>query len=415
MTRAVLVVDGIGKRYTRYASEWERVAGWFGFKRPPLEEHWVLRGVSFRVERGEAVAVIGANGAGKSTLLKIITGTTRANEGQVQVAGPVSALLELGLGFNSELTGRQNARHVLAMQGIDAERAESLLPEIEAFAEIGDYFDQPTRIYSSGMAVRLAFSVATAQRPDILIVDEALSVGDAYFVHKSFQRIRGFRELGTTLLFVSHDPGAVRSLCDRAVLLESGRMAMEGAPSEVLDFYNARIAEQQAGTVRVERRAGQAATRSGNGFAQFQGISLLDAAGEPVDIAKSGQPLCIRAEVEVTEPIPALVFGFMLRDRLGQPVFGTNTHHTEQVVVSPCAGSRWRFDVQLPAHLGPGSYSVSLALHAEDTHLSSNFDWRDLALVFQVVNLELPTFVGCSWIPVNIHVHALPLPHAVQS
>jgi len=406
--RSVLVVDGVGKRFARYRSEWDRVLGWFGLGRAPIEERWVLRDISFRVDRGEAVALIGANGAGKSTLLKIITGTTRASLGQVAVNGQVSALLELGLGFNPELTGRQNALHMLSMRGVYGDRAEALVQEVEDFAEIGEYFDQPLRVYSSGMQVRVAFSVATAIRPEVLIVDEALSVGDAYFVHKSFERIRSFRETGTTLLFVSHDPSAVRTLCDRAILLEQGRVAMEGDPSEVLDFYNARVAEKEKSSIRVGRSAeGVASTRSGSGEAGFVGVELVDAEGQPVSIARVGDELQLRVTVDVVGSIPALVFGFMLRDRTGQPVFGTNTHHTGQVLQAPEAGSRWRFDVRLPVHLGPGSYSISVALHADDTHLSANYEWWDLAVVFQVVNLAHPTFVGCAWIQTEIQTQPI--------
>lgn len=407
MSRPALIVDGVGKRYTRYRSEWERVLGWFGFPRAPADETWVLRQVAFRVEKGEAVALIGANGAGKSTLLKIITGTTRCSEGRVAVGGNVSALLELGLGFNAELTGRQNAMHALAMRGVAAQRVPALIDAIEAFAEVGEYFDQPLRVYSSGMMVRVAFSVATAIRPEILIVDEALSVGDAYFVHKSFQRIQSFREEGTTLLFVSHDPSAVRTLCDRAILLDQGRVALEGDPSEVLDFYNALIADKKRGTIRVDRSTGGAATRSGDGRAQLTSWKLVDASGQPAEVARVGEVLRLVVEVDVESAIDDLVFGFMIRDRLGQPVYGTNTHHTGQALRMPAGGERYRFDVTLPVHVGPGSYSMSLALHADDTHLAANYDWRDLALTFQVVNLAHPTFVGCAWLQPLIVIQPL--------
>lgn len=407
MTRAALIVDGVGKRYARYRSEWDRVLGWFGFPRTPVDETWVLRHVAFRVEKGEAVALVGANGAGKSTLLKIITGTTRCSEGHVAVDGSVSALLELGLGFNPELTGRQNAMHVLAMRGVPSQRAAELIDAVEAFAEVGEYFDQPLRVYSSGMMVRVAFSVATAIRPEILIVDEALSVGDAYFVHKSFQRIQSFREQGTTLLFVSHDPSAVRTLCDRAILLDRGRVALEGDPSEVLDFYNALVAEKEGSTIRVERSELGVATRSGDGRARLVDRRLLDPSGQPVEVARVGESLQLVVEVDVESTVDHLVFGFMIRDRLGQPVYGTNTHHTGQVLRRPAAGSRYRFDVALPVHLGPGSYSVSLALHADDTHLAANYDWQDLALVFQVVNLAHPTFVGSAWLQPTIAIQSV--------
>ncbi|MDD2547725.1 MAG: ABC transporter ATP-binding protein, partial [Burkholderiaceae bacterium] len=208
----------LGKAYKRYPNRWARLREWLQPGAPRHELQWVLKGLNLRVAPGQAVGVIGRNGAGKSTLLKMITGTSTPTQGHVTLQGRVAALLELGMGFHPDFTGRQNAWMAAQLLGLaDAEIAASM-PGIEAFAEIGRYIDEPVRTYSSGMQVRLAFSVATAVRPDVLIVDEALAVGDVYFQHKCYARIRGFRAQGTTLLFVSHDPGAIKSLCDRAVL-----------------------------------------------------------------------------------------------------------------------------------------------------------------------------------------------------
>lgn len=177
--------------------------------KPRHELHWVQQGLNFEVRAGEAVGIIGMNGAGKSTLLKMIVGTTQPTTGSVEMTGRVAALLELGMGFHPDFTGRQNAIMAGQLLGMSVEEILTLMPDIEAFAEIGEYIDEPVRVYSSGMQVRLAFAVATARRPDVLIVDEALSVGDAYFQHKSFDRIREFRKRGTTLLIVSHDKQAI--------------------------------------------------------------------------------------------------------------------------------------------------------------------------------------------------------------
>ncbi len=408
MIRTALTVENLGKCYTRFDSEWMRFARWFGIPTKAAQEKWVIRNISFRVDHGEAVAIIGQNGAGKSTLLKMITGTTRPNEGRISIDGRVSALLELGLGFNPELSGRENVLHVAGMRGISYEQAQALVPQIEAFAEIGEYFDQPVRTYSSGMQMRVAFSVATAVRPDILIVDEALSVGDSYFVHKSFQRIKEFREAGTTLLFVSHDPGAVRILCDRAILLDSGKLVMEGNPSEVLDYYNALVAEREGVSVKVDRTSeGKAITESGSGEAHIIDIALLDDSGAPIEIARVGQSVRLRLRARSQQAINSLVFGYMIRDRLGQSIFGTNTHHTDQVLKNISSNELLEFEAAFPLQLGPGSYSVSIALHADETHISKNYLWRDLALVFNVVNLEQPMFVGCAWIPSQIKVTRL--------
>jgi lipopolysaccharide transport system ATP-binding protein len=217
-------VSGLGKAYKSYPSQWSRLAEWMRLAgRSNHRLHWVLQEVSFHLHAGEAVGIVGANGAGKSTLLKLLTGTTRPTAGRISVKGRVAALLELGMGFHPDFTGRQNAMMGGQLLGLSVEEILQLMPDIEAFAEIGEYIDQPVRTYSSGMQMRLAFSVATARRPDVLIVDEALSVGDSYFQHKSFERIREFRRGGTTLLIVSHDRTAIQTICDRAILwMEDG-------------------------------------------------------------------------------------------------------------------------------------------------------------------------------------------------
>ncbi|HEY8385294.1 MAG TPA: ABC transporter ATP-binding protein, partial [Porticoccaceae bacterium] len=231
-----ITVTNLGKAYKVYPTRFARLKEWLlPFATPRHTLKWVLQDISFSVNPGEAVGIIGVNGAGKSTLLKIITGTTQPTTGSVHITGRVAALLELGMGFHPDFTGRQNVFMAGQLLGYTVEEITALMPEIEAFAEIGDYIDQPVRVYSSGMQMRLAFSVATAHRPDVLIVDEALSVGDAYFQHKSFDRIREFRRQGTTLLIVSHDKQAIQSICDRAILLNAGKIAMQGEPEAVMD------------------------------------------------------------------------------------------------------------------------------------------------------------------------------------
>lgn len=404
MSTDVLVVENAGKAYLDFSSELHRFARWFGVPVRPKAENWVLRHASFRVKAGEALGIIGQNGAGKSTLLKLIVGTARPSEGSVWSQGRVSALLELGLGFNPELSGAENVRHAAGLMGLQAEEIERLMPQIEDFAEIGDYFHQPVRTYSSGMQMRIAFSVATAVRPDVFIVDEALSVGDAYFVHKCFQRIREFREAGTTLLIVSHDATAIQSMCDRAILLEAGRVILDGRPQEVFDYYNARIADKENATIRTERREAFTATESGSGEVVFESLKLLDASGREVEYIGVGERVTLRARVRVHKPVPSLVFGYMLRDRLGQPVYGTNTHYTGQMIADSGAGELIEFNAQFDAALGPGSYSVSVALSSTETHLVNNYQWRDLALVFTVANLNQPSFVGVAYLPPVIEI-----------
>lgn len=398
-----IFVSGVGKAYRHWGSEWKRFAKWFGANPRPDAETWVLRGIDFKVARGEAVGIIGQNGAGKSTLLKLVTGTARPTEGAIHLTGRVAAILELGMGFNPELSGRENVRHAAGLLGFSGEDIERIVPEVEKFAEIGSYFDEPVRAYSSGMQVRVAFSVATATRPDILIVDEALSVGDAYFVHKCFQRIRDFRAAGTTLLFVSHDPTAVQALCDRAILLVAGKKVLDGEPREVFDYYNALIAEKEnSKLLTVREEGGPVQTVSGTGEAGFGSITLRNSAGEAVEYVGVGEAVSLDVVVEIHEPIERLVFGYMIRDRLGQPIYGTNTHYSEQVLGDLSPGQRIRFSVSFHINLGPGSYSVSVALSSTETHLVKNFQWRDLATVFQVANITHQHFVGSAWLPSRI-------------
>ena len=236
----VLDIKNIGKAYKRYSCKWGRMAEWLNLGKHH-ELHWVLQNINFNLNCGEAVGIIGMNGAGKSTLLKIITGTTQPTTGTVETKGHIAALLELGMGFHPEFTGRENVNMAAQLRGIDNKEILDKMADIEDFAEIGSYIDQPVRIYSSGMQVRLAFSVATAIRPEILIVDEALSVGDIYFQQKCFDRIREFRSLGTTLLFVTHNMPIIYSLCDRAILLEAGQMLINGKPKEAIDLYQERL------------------------------------------------------------------------------------------------------------------------------------------------------------------------------
>ena len=402
MSAHVLKVSGLGKAYRTYRSEWRRVLSWFGVTVVPAAEHWGLRDVSFSVAPGEAVGIVGQNGAGKSTLLKLVTGTLRGTEGDVQVHGRIAAILELGMGFNPEFTGRQNVYHAAGLMGFSPDAIEQAMPNMEAFAEIGEYFDQPVRTYSSGMQMRVAFSVATAFRPDVLIVDEALSVGDSYFQHKSFARIRQFKELGTALLFVTHGMSDVRTLCDRVILLDKGRILRDGSPDEVVDYYNALIAEKENAKLSVEQRRqknGWVLTKSGTGEATLADFRLSDAdSRQEVQSVRVGQRLVLAATVNIHADIPSLVLGYMLRDRQGHVVWGTNTWHTRQVIENLEMGQVVEFRLSFTCTLGPGSYSFSPALVSTDTHLVNNYEWADNALVFDVLNADKSTFIGTSWL-----------------
>jgi lipopolysaccharide transport system ATP-binding protein len=399
-------VSGLAKAYKQYPNRWSRLLEWlvpFSPRRHHL--HWVLQDIDFEIKPGESVGIVGVNGAGKSTLLKMITGTTQPTCGQIELEGRVAALLELGMGFHPDFTGRQNAFMAGQLLGMQVEEIEALMPQIEGFAEIGDAIDHPVRTYSSGMQMRLAFSVATARRPDILIVDEALSVGDAYFQHKSFERIRSFRKAGTTLLIVSHDRSAIQSICDTAILLENGRLAMRGKPEEVMDYYNAMLAQREGQIVRQEMLAdGQVRTISGTGEAGIVSVRLLDAQGRSLEVAEVGQPVVLEVQTEIRQDIERLILGFMIKDRLGQAIYGINTHRLDKAITDLSAGERVTFRFAFDMRLGKGSYSVALSLSRLDSHLDRNFEWRDYGLVFHVINNRQEDFVGCSWLEAQTEI-----------
>jgi len=388
----------LGKAYKRYRRKAGRLLEWIGAG-PQHELTWVLRDVTFDIERGESVGIVGANGAGKSTLLKIIAQTVRPTTGAFELEGRVAALLELGIGFHPDFTGRQNVLMSGNLLGIQTSELERLMGAIEAFAEIGDYIDRPVRTYSSGMQVRLAFSVATAVRPDILIVDEALSVGDAYFQHKSFDRIRQFRDQGTTLLFVSHSPGAVKTLCDRAILLEHGCVLRDDAPDATLEYYNAIIAAHRAEHAirETETETGRKATRSGTSDATISEVELLKE-GRSVRAVHSGDSVTVRISLSTQSALPDLTVGILIRDRLGNDVFGTNTFHLGMNRTAVTAGERLAIEFDFPSlDLGAGTYSLTAALHSHEVHISSNYDWWDRAVVFQVIQKSHPLTIGiCS-------------------
>jgi lipopolysaccharide transport system ATP-binding protein len=426
MTNNMVSVTHLDKAFKRYARISHRLLEWLPGGRPHHELHWVLRDLNFTIARGESVGLVGRNGAGKSTLLKLLTGTLQPTAGQIQVNGRVGALLELGMGFHPEFSGFENVLMAGQLQGMTRLEVLACMDEIVAFAEIGDALMEPVRVYSSGMMVRLAFATATAVRPDILIVDEALAVGDAYFQHKCFRRIREFREKGVTLLFVSHDPMAVKSLCDRALLIEGGRVAMDADPLKVLDYYNALIALDEKvianheahiqaaqvtqGADDTEGAEGQQVTqgtRSGTGEAKIASVHLLRQ-GKVTYQVMEGEALDLVIDLAVHQDLPDVTVGLLLRDRLGNEVFGTNTHHLglSDQLHDVKAGARISLTFAIDKlNLGPGSYSLTVAAHGADNHLAGNYDWWDQALILEVGFGSGPRFNGVMRLPVKASVH----------
>lgn len=402
-----VVVNNLGKKYKRYSNRWNRLGEWLSFgKYKGHQAFWILRNLSFELNQGESLGVIGVNGAGKSTLLKLLTRTSAPSEGKIEIQGRVAALLELGMGFHQDFTGRVNALMTCQMMGYSSEEAHALIEDIREFSELGDYLDQPVRVYSTGMQVRLAFSAATVTRPEILIVDEALSVGDAYFQHKCIRRIREYRDAGTTLLFVSHDAGAVKSLCSRAILLDGGSIIKDGAPDSVLDYYNSVIARKRsdAEIQQVEGDGGRISTRSGNGNARIQSVDLVNSEGQSVRSCLVGDMATLRCRLDFYKDMDDPTVGFLLRDRMGNDVYGTNTSHLGYGDMTVNCGDSLDVDFTLPLNIGPGNYSVCVAIHAGDSHLVDNCDWWDQCLVFQVIAGEESSFVGVAALQTDVAI-----------
>jgi lipopolysaccharide transport system ATP-binding protein len=397
-------VRDLGKFYKRYERPSARLTEWLSLGR--LQRHepvWVLRGVSFEVRPGEALAIVGRNGAGKSTLLRLVNGTLRQSEGALEVNGRVAAL-ELGMRFSGELTGLENVFMAGQMLGLSSGQITELLPEITAFSELTDHLKQPIRTYSSGMRLRLAFSIATAVRPDILLVDEALAVGDARFQQKCIARIRRFLDEGSCLIFVSHDPLTVRSLCSWALLLEDGHKLREGPPAQVLDYYNALLAglDGKLDIEQEEKALETAVTRSGDGQVVIESIELLGDDG-PQRSFSVGSPLRIHVRGRAAEDVEDLTVGVAIRDRLGNHVFGTNSYHLDDQVHPLESGDVFDAEFRLPTNLGPDRYTVTAALHAGRVHLEGSYDWWDHAVAFEVVPGPEPFFVGRVYLPASLH------------
>jgi len=365
-------------------------------------EFWALSNISFEVEAGTTTGIIGPNGSGKSTLLQIITGTLEPTHGKVWHEGRIAALLELGAGFNPEFTGIENIFMNSALMGLSKAETERLLPEITGFAEIGDFIDQPLKTYSSGMYIRLAFATAIASSPEILIVDEALSVGDAVFQHRCTRRIKEMQENGTTILFVSHDPGAIRALCSRAILLNNGHMAADGAPADVLDRYQkvimdreAAYAENQLALANQRRREKSPATaadvtehttpqftyRHGNGSAEIVHVDLLNRERRPVKLVETGELVHVRVQAVFHEDIDDPVYGFIIRNRHGIHLYGTNSHVQGLFSGRHKRGDTVETTFSFNCWLAPDLYSVSIAVHSPT---AVSFDWMDGALFFRV-------------------------------
>ena len=418
--QVVIEMNEVGKCYQIYERPQDRLKQmlWRG-RRRYYHEFWALRNVSFAVRRGQTVGVIGRNGSGKSTLLKMLCNTLEPTTGTLAVRGRVAALLELGTGFNPEFTGRENAYLNAAILGLDDAEIERYLPEILAFADIGEFIDQPVKTYSSGMAVRLAFAVAAHVRADILVIDEALAVGDMFFVQKCMRFLRQFQERGT-LFFVSHDTAAVVNLCDQVLWLEQGQVRESGPAKEVCEHYLATLREGMVAAVTPSRQPSATAvaprgpvervdqrlaflnqTRFRNDLELFSfrrevegygagAIRILDAGFEdeqgcPLHWIVGGELVTLVVRALILANLESPIIGFFVKDRLGQNLFGDNTHLTYAAAPHwATAGQHLaaRFTFHMPV-LPVGDYSVDIAAASGTQHEHITHCWCNDMLIFK--------------------------------
>jgi ABC-type polysaccharide/polyol phosphate transport system ATPase subunit len=398
----VLRVENVSKQYRTYTRPADRLKE--SLTRGRLRRHkefWALRDVGFELEKGVTVGIVGPNGCGKSTLLQIISGTLEPTHGDVWHEGRIAALLELGAGFDPEFTGVENIYMNASLLGLSRRATDALFPQIERFAEIGQFLYQPVKTYSSGMYVRLAFAIAASVEPDILVVDEALAVGDAVFQHRCLRRIKDLQEAGTTVLFVSHDLAAVRALCSRAILLSGGRIVSDGRPVDVLNHYQKIIMERErafeadsaansdepAAPGETESWAPVSYTyRHGDGSAEIVLADLADAAQRRVETVETGEPLTMHLLARVNNDLDDPIVGFLIRNRHGISAYGTNTKEQQIEFGAVRRGDVLEATFSFECWLGVDDYSITCAVHSRN---GEAYDWIDGARFFRVTSANV--------------------------
>lgn len=371
MNEFAIRVKHLEKMYKLYNKPSDRLRETLGL-RVPVKEHYALKDVSFDVKRGETVGIIGTNGSGKSTILKIITGVLNPTKGEVEVDGRISALLELGAGFNMEYSGIENVYLNGTMMGFSREEIDARLQDILDFADIGDFVYQPVKSYSSGMFVRLAFAVAINIDPEILIVDEALSVGDVFFQAKCYRKFEEFKTQGRTILFVSHDLSSIARYCDRVILLNKGVKLEEGSPKQMVDMYKQLLVGQDPAKAEEEKPAGQPRENwnsqfqvnpdmleYGSRLAEIVDFAVLDEKGRCTNTIEKGSTFKIRMKVAFRETIQEPIMAFTFKDIKGTEITGTNTLFEKATVEHSDAGDVCTVTFTQDMYLQGGEYLLS--------------------------------------------------------
>jgi lipopolysaccharide transport system ATP-binding protein len=380
----VVSIQHVSKVYPLYARPTDRL-----IELIPLlhenraKEFWALRDVNLRVEKGEVFALVGPNGSGKSTLLQIVSGILQPTRGRIHTGGRVAALLELGAGFNPEFSGRENVYLNGEIMGLSRTEVERVFPSIAAFAEIGDFMERPVKEYSSGMYVRLAFSTAIHVDPEILIVDEALAVGDAIFANRCIHKLEELKARGITILFVSHDLGMVKRLADRGALMMNGQVVAVGTPNDIVNRYVGLVHERQLRESREISGGLSGSYRHGDGTSRIVDIVILNAAGETISTVLSGEPITIRVRAKFEQNSEDPIFGILIRNRLGMDVFGTNTRIEKQHFGTVTAGETLEVFFSFDCLLSRQEYTLTVATQHAD---GASQDWIDDALSFAVAD-----------------------------
>lgn len=375
-------VENVTKTYPLYRRPSDRLVESLPFFQVHRHQDFhAVRDVTLHVNRGETFALVGPNGSGKSTLLQMIAGVIQPTSGTVSVSGKIAALLELGAGFNPEFTGRENVYLNSELQGLNLAKTTSLFPQIEAFADIGAFIDRPVKEYSSGMYVRLAFATAIHVEPDILVVDEALAVGDVRFANRCIRKLEELKEQGTTILFVSHDLGLVKRLCDRAALLLQGKIDLIGSPSDVVNRYVGLVLDPDSANESHEGPN----SRHGNRASEILEARLLSSDGKQCTSFNSRDQIVVDLKILFHQAVENPKIGLLIRNRLGVDVYGTNTRVENIEFGSFQVGDQLRVQFVFPCQLTRQSYSLTVATQNQD---GTSQDWRDDLLHFSVTDAK---------------------------
>ena len=388
----MISVQNVSKVYHLYHHPFDRVLGALALSRKRKAEFWALRDINLRIEKGEVFALLGPNGSGKSTLLQIISGILQPTSGRVLSSGRVAALLELGAGFNPEFSGRENVYLNGEILGLSREELDDAFPRIEAFAEIGQFIDRPVKEYSSGMYVRLAFSTAIHVDPEVLIVDEALAVGDAIFASRCVQKFEELRKKNVTVLLVSHDLGLIKRLADRAAFMLDGRIVMQGAPKDAVNRYVGFVldrehANREASAGRLNESiangliSGKSSFRHGDGASRVTDVRILNSAGEVCHAFRPGESIVLRVRAAFQQAVANPVVGILIRNRIGMDIFGTNSRLESAELGDFEAGDEIEIEFEMDCLLSRQEYTVTVAVQYWN---GLSQDWLDDVLDFRV-------------------------------